>query len=168
VRLRSYLLARCRRLRSDSGSALVELALIVSFLGIPLLVGTAEMGILVYSSIEVSNAAHAAAMYGMQSLTFASNTAGMTTVARAEATDFGTAMTVTPTTYYACSNAVGGTQYTGVTAQLTATLACTLSLSHALEFVQVTTNVSVTPSIRLPGLPSTFTLTGSSVMEVEQ
>jgi hypothetical protein len=146
----------------------VELALIVSLLGIPLLIGTAQMGILVYYSIEVSNAAHAATMYGMQSLVFASNTTGMITVARAEATDFGTSMTVTPTTYYACSNAVGGTQYTGVAAQLTATLACTLSLSHALEFVQVTTSVAVTPSIHLPGLPATFTLTGSSVMEVEQ
>jgi hypothetical protein len=146
----------------------VEAALIVSFLGIPLLAGTAQMGLLVYYSIEVSNAAHAATMYGMQSLVFASNTAGMTTVAQAEATDFGTSMTVTPITYYACSNAVGGTQYTGVSAQLTATLACTLSLSHALEFVQVTTSVSVTPSIHLPGLPATFTLVGSSVMEVEQ
>ena len=168
MKLRSYLLARCRRLRSDSGSALVELALIVSFLGIPLLVGTAEMGILVYSSIEVSNAAHAAAMYGMQSLTFASNTAGMTTVARAEATDFGTAMTVTPTTYYACSSAVGGTQYSGANAQSNAAAACTGGFNHALQFVQVNTSVAVTLHVRLPILAATYTLVGSSVMEVEQ
>ena len=162
------ILARCRRAGGDSGSALVELALIVSLLGIPLLIGTAQMGILVYYSIEVSNAAHAGSMYGMQSLTYASSIAGITTAARAEASDFGTTMTVTPTIYYACSNALGGTQYTGLGAQLAATLGCTLTLSHALEFVQVNTSVAVTPSIHLPGLPASFTLTGSSVMEVEQ
>ena len=126
------------------------------------------MGLLVYYSIEVSNAAHAATMYGMQSLTFASNTAGMTTVARAEANDFGTTMTVTPTSYYACSSAVGGTQYSGSNAQSNATAACVGGFNHPLHFIQVNTSVVVTPSIRLPVLAASFTLTGNSVMEVEQ
>lgn len=167
-RLWVCVLAHCRGLGGESGSALVELAVVVAFLGIPLLLGTAEMASLVYDSIEISNAANAGAAYGMQSLTFASNTSGMTTAAQNEASDFGAALSVTPTTYYACSSAIGGTQYTGASAQSNANAGCTGTGNHALEFVQVKTSASVTPSIHWLGLPSSFTLTGSSVMEVEQ
>jgi len=164
----SRLRSSCLRLRGDSGNAMIELALVMAFLGIPLLLGTSEMAILVYDSIEISNAARAASAYGMQSLTFASNTSGMTTAAQTEASDFGAALSVTPTAYYACSSAVGGTQYTGSNAQSNANAACTGSGNHALEFVQVTTSAAVTPAIHCPGLAGSFTLTGSSVMEVEQ
>jgi hypothetical protein len=126
------------------------------------------MGILVYDSIEISNAANVAAAYGAQSLTYAASTAGMTTAAQTEAADFGTALSVTPTTYYACSSALGGTEYTGANAQSNATAACTGTGNHALEFVKVTTSAAVTPAIHCPGLPGSLTITGSSVMEVEQ
>ena len=163
-----YLPARCTDLRGDCGSAVVELALVCAFFVPPLLLGTGQMGILVYDSIEISNAASVATAYGMQSLTFAANTAGMTTAAQMEASDFGTALTVTPTSYYACSSALGGTQYTGTNAQSNATAGCTGTGNHALEFVQVKTSAIVTPSIHCPGLPASYTLTGASVMEVEQ
>lgn len=148
----------------ESGSSMVELALIVSLLGIPLLVGTADIGILVYDSIEINSAAEAGTAYGMQSSTFAANTSGITTAAQADATDFGTLLTVTPTVFYACSTAITGTQYT---TQSAANSACTGSTNHALEFIQVTTSASVTPKIHLPVLASAFTLTGKSVREVE-
>jgi len=158
-----------RRLRSQSGSAMVELAVVVSILGVPLLIGTSQMGLIVYDSIEVSNAAYVGAEYGMQSLTYASDTAQITAAARAEAADFsGTSVTVTPTIYYACATAMGGTQYTGTNAQSNAVAACTGSDNRAVEFIKVTTSVPVTPVIHAPGLPATYTLTGSSVMEVEQ
>jgi Flp pilus assembly protein TadG len=159
---------RCSGLRGERANALVEVAFTFSLLGMPLLIGTADMGFVVYDSEEVSNAAHAGAMYGMQSSTYAANTSGMTTAAQNEATDFGTNLTVTPTSYYACSSAIGGTQYTGSSAQSNATTACTGGTNHALQFVQVNTSVTVTPPIHLPLLPHTFTVTGSSVMEVEQ
>ena len=169
------LLARCDAmaralsgLRGESGNALVEVALICSLLGVPLLLGTGEMGYVVYDSIEISNAAHAASLYGMQSATFASDTAGMRTAAQNEATDFGAALTVTPTSYWACSSAIGGTQYTGGSAQTNANAACTGGTNHALEFVQVNTSATVTPLVHCPGLPTSFALSGSSVMEVEQ
>ena len=152
----------------ERGDALVELALALSLLGLPLLVGTADMGFVVYDSIEVANAAHAATLYGMQSSTYAANTAGIVAAAQTEASDFGATLTATPTAYYACSNAIGGTQYTGSNAQANATAACTGGTNHALEFVQVNTSVTVTPPVHLPGLSRTFTVTGSSVMEVEQ
>jgi Flp pilus assembly protein TadG len=160
--------ARHKGLRDDSGSAVIELALVVALFGVLLLMGTSEMASVVYDAIEISNAAFAASAYGMQSLTYASNTSGMTSAARTEASDFGTALSVTPTTYYACSNAVGGTQYTGSNAQSDANAACTGTGNHALEFVQVTTSATVTPPIHCPGLAASFVLTGFSVMEVEQ
>jgi Flp pilus assembly protein TadG len=159
------LLARCRLLREESGSSLVEVALCVSLVGLPLFVGTVEMGSMMYGSIEVSNAAHAGAEYGMMSATFAADNAGVIRAAQGEATDFGANLTVTPTVYFACSQAVAGTQYT---TQSAANAACTGTLNHSLEFIQVSTSTTVTPPIRCPGLASTYTLVGVSVMEIEE
>ncbi|MGD0797694.1 MAG: hypothetical protein ABR910_08215 [Acidobacteriaceae bacterium] len=166
--LSSRLREHCTGLRGECGSAVLELALVCAFFAPPLLLGTAQMGILVYDSIEIANAAGAATSYGMQSLTYAANTSGITTAAQTEASDFGTALSVTPTTFYACANALGGTQYTGTNAQSNANAGCTGSGNHELEFVKVVTNATVTPAIHCPGLPTSFTLTGSSVMEVEE
>ena len=152
----------------EQGSALVELALVVALLGVPLLLATGEVGPLLYDAAEVQNAAHAGALYGMQSSTFAADTIGMITAAQTEATDFSSSLTVVPLTYYACATAIGGTQYTGSNAQSSAQSACTGTGNHPLEFVQVSTTLQVSPAIRCPGLATTFTLTGSSVMEVEQ
>jgi Flp pilus assembly protein TadG len=157
-----------RLVRADSGSALVEVALIVSLFGVPLLIGSAVLGQVTYVSIEVTNAAHAGAMYGMQSAVFAANTSGITSAAQAEASDLGTNLTVTPTTFYVCSAAVTGTKYTGASAQANATAGCTGGTNHPLEFVQVNTSATVTPNIRMVGLPTSFALTGVSVMGVEQ
>ncbi len=167
-RLWRHIRSGCKGLSDERGSALLELAFVIALLAAPLLVGTAQMGMLVYDSIEVVNAAHAGALYGMQSLTYAANTSGIQSAAQNDATDFGTALSVSPSTYYACSNAIGGTQYTGTNAQTNAQNACTGSGNHALEFVQVNTSATVTPTVHCPGLPSSYTLRGTSVMEVEQ
>ena len=150
---------------SERGSSVVEVALLLAVFGPVLIVGTAQMGLVAYASIEVSNAAHAAAMYGMVSSTYASDTAGMTIAAQQEAADFGTRLTVTPTTYYACSAALGGTQYA---TQAAATSACTGSGNHPLQLVQVNVNLRYTPSIHLPALASTFSLGADSVLEVAE
>ncbi len=163
--------ARLVGLRGDGGNALLELALVFSLLGIPLLLGTVEMGYVVYSTIEVSDAANAGALYGMQSQVFASSTdtSEIIAAAQADAPDFGANLTVTPYTYYACTSAVGGTQYpTTSYTQAQATAQCSGSGDQALEFIQVQTSATVTPSIVLPGLPKSYTVTGNSVLEVEQ
>ena len=161
-------LGRAGLCAEESGNALVEMAMIFAFLGFPLLLGTAEMGILVYDSIEIYNAAHAGSAYAMQSIVYAANTPGIITAAQAEASDFGNRLAVTPVTYYACSNAIAGTQYSGASAQANAILACTGGTNHAIEFVQVNTSITVTAPIHCPGLPLTFPMGSSSVMEVEQ
>jgi Flp pilus assembly protein TadG len=157
--------SRYRNLRDDSGNALIEVALITAFIGVPMLLGTMQTGFLIYDSIEISNAAYAGALQGMQSATFAASTSSIISTAQAEAADFGTALTVTPTAYWACSLAIGGTQYS---TQSAANSACTGGTNHALEFIKVTTSAPVTTVIHCPGLARTYTLTGSSVMEVEQ
>jgi Flp pilus assembly protein TadG len=154
-----------RLLGGRSGTSTLELALVLAFLGGPLLVGTAEVGFLVYDSIEISNAAHAGAMFGMESNTNASNTSAITTAAQTEASDFGTHLSVTPTVFWVCSTAESGTQYSSSSA---ATTACTGTGNHVLEYLQVNVSASVTPPIHFPVLQSTYTLTGSSVMEVEE
>ena len=152
-------------LNEESGSSLIELAFILGIFGPLLLFGTVDVATAVYGSIEVENAAHAGAMYGMTSSTYASNTSGIQTAAQNEATDFGTNLSVSSTIYYACSASQGGTQYTTQTA---AQSACTGTGNHSLEFLQVTTSAPVTPALRLPSLPATYTLTSTSIMEVEE
>jgi len=158
--------AALRKLQGSSGNASVELALAFSFLLTPLMLGSVEVAYMVYDSIEVSNSASAGAMYGMISSTLASNTAGIQAAAQAEASDFGSNLTVTPTVYYACSAALGGTHYS---TQSAASAACPANASnHYLEFIQVASSASVAPPVQIPGLPKTWTLQGQSVMEVQE
>src|SRR5580700_7557166 len=100
--LRSIKWASVRLMRAETGGALVEMALCIPLLGAPVLIGTAETGMALYDSIEVSNAAHAGTAYGMMSSTYAASSSGMIAAAQAEAPDV-SGLSVTPTTYYACS-----------------------------------------------------------------
>jgi hypothetical protein len=105
----------------------------------------------------------------MQNATDAASSAGITTAAQAEAPEFGSSLTVTPTTFYVCTSAVGGIEYsTGSYTQAQASAKCTGTGNHALEFIQVLTSAAATPPVHCPGLAKTFTLGGTSVMEVEQ
>jgi hypothetical protein len=101
----------------------------------------------------------------MRSATYASNTSGITSAAQAETSDLSSTLSVTPTVFYACSSAIGGTQYTTVSA---ANTACTGTGNHALEFVQVVASTTITPAGRVTGLAKTFTLSSTSIMEVEE
>jgi Flp pilus assembly protein TadG len=164
--LRPRILAVSKALRGNAGNATLELALAMSFFGTPLLLGTYETSVLIHHSIEVTNAAHAGALYGMMSSTFASDTSGIQTAAQNEASDFGSGLTVTPTIYYVCSEAMTGTQYT---TQAAANTACPAGqTNHNLEMIQVATSASVTLPVHIVGLPRTLTLNGTSVMEVEE
>ena len=149
----------------ETGSALIELALILSLVGLPLLFGTIYTGVVMFDEIEISNAAHAGAMYAMQSSTYASDTTGITTAAQAEAPGLTEGLAVTPTIYYACSIAIDGTQYQ---VQADAAGACTGGSNHALEFVKVTVSYVATPFARIPGMQRSMTLNSVSVMEVEE
>lgn len=163
-RCRWSLLTHLDWLRDEGGSAVVEMALTLSIIGVPLLLGTAHFSVLLINSIVVENAAHAGAEYGMQSATYAGDTSYIITAAQDDA-GIGTALTVTPTIFYACSSAIGGTQYSTHAA---ANTACTGGLNHALEFIQVVASADVTPTAKLPGFPNTVTITRKTIMEVEE
>jgi Flp pilus assembly protein TadG len=147
------------------GSAILELALVLSIFGVPLLLGTVESGVLLFNYSEIANAAHVGAVYGMRSSTFASDSPGIVDAGRAEAYTLGAALTVTPLIYYACSAALDGTHYSSPT---DATAACTGSSNHSLQFIQVTASASITPPMHLPGLPARITMQSVSVMEVQE
>ena len=141
----------------------MELALVVSILVPPLLLGVTDMAMVLYFSIEVSNAAHAGAIYGMPSSVLAGSTAGITAAAKAEAPDFLAAnVTVTPTTYWTCNTAQGGTTYA-----TSAAAASPCSPAYPLEFVKVVVSAPVSPPFHCCGIPATITLSSASVMEVE-
>jgi hypothetical protein len=173
--IRQFVLLRLRRpqqalqarlglLCDDAGSALVELGLMLSFVGVPLLLATTHFAVLLTDSIIIANAAHAGAEYGMQSATYAGDTSYIQTEAQDDS-GMGTNLTVTPTVFYACSTAIGGTQYT---VHATATAACTGGTNHALEFIQVVASSSITPTVHVPGFANTVTLSSTSIMEVEE
>lgn len=170
-------LFRCRFVFRDIGrifadttaNATLEIALTISILGTPLLLGTAAVGFLIYDSIEVSNAAHAGAAYGMLSDAFAHNTTQISAVAHAEAQDLGAHLTVaTPTIFFACSAALDGAQFSSASQAEAACGSSGVSNNQALEFIQVNTTASVTPVFQFPGLPKQWTLRGQSVMMVQE
>jgi len=94
---------------AESGNALVELALVFALLGIPMLLGTVEMGTAVYDSVEISNAANAGALYGCRTQPTRRAARESQRQRRPKRPEFGTNLTVTPTTFYVCTSAVGGT-----------------------------------------------------------
>jgi Flp pilus assembly protein TadG len=184
-RRRVGILAHCGDLRrgGESGSALVETALILSFFVVPMLLGTVDMATLIYGSIEISNASHVGAMYGMVDKANAANFSTIIAVAQAEANDFASTknrtttstVTVTPTSFYACSAALapGSAQYAnnGVAdqpAQAAAAAVCPAgAANHYLEFIQVQVSAPVALPFYCCGLPASTTLSSTSVMEVE-
>jgi Flp pilus assembly protein TadG len=164
---RSSLSAKIRKkLRESSGGVALEFAFAFSFFGTPIMLGVSQVALMVYDSIELSNCAHAGAMYGMMSSTFAADSTGIQNAAQSDASDFGSNVSVTPSSYYACSNALDGAQYSTESA---ASAVCPANASnHYLQFVKVVANMTITPPVHCPGLPSTFTLSRTSVMEVQE
>lgn len=163
-RLQSRLSAPAK-LGDEAGSALIETAIALGLFGIPLMLGTIYTSFLLTNYIDVTDAAHAGALYAMRSSTFAEDTAGIVTATQNDAAHFGSHLTVTSSIYYVCSDSQDGTQYS---TQSDATAACTGATTHPLEFVQVTASVPVTPPTAFPGMPKTVTLASSSAMEVEE
>ena len=140
------------------GQALVELALIMPML-ILLLVGTAEVGVIAYASIEVSNAALAGVSYGAQSHTTASDSANILLAATQDAPNL---TNISATTALACTCSDG----TSVTCATVGTKC--VSPARIIESVTVNTSAPIDTLFHFPGIPATMTLTGSATMRVEQ
>jgi len=140
----------------EKGQALVELGLLLPLL-LLLAVGIIEIGRLAYFAIEVSNAARAGAQFGTQSLATAADSGDITDAAQNDAPDIGTNLNVTPTASCGCTaaTAIGGT--------------CPGSgCSYPLVYLTVTAQYDLHTLFHYPGIPRTFSLTGTSVMPVKQ
>jgi Flp pilus assembly protein TadG len=155
-------LPRLRRLGGEQGYSLVEVSLLVSFFGVPLLLGAVEMGRLAYAGIEVSNAARAGAAFASQSVADSTDTTDTTTAATNEANDV-EGVSVTQSTFCVCSNSPSTT----VTCS-SVTTSCTGTGNHGISFVQVNTAATVNPVLRFPGLPASVTLRGEAAMRIGQ
>ncbi len=143
-------------MRGESGQSLMEVALMVPVLT-TILVGAVEVARLDYAGIETSNAARAGAQYGAQNHTTAADTNGMQNVATAAGADV-TNLQATASSFCVCSD---GTS-------ITCSNAGTTCSARIIEYVQVNTSASITPTFQLPGLPKTYTLQGVTVERVLQ
>ncbi len=150
--------------KSERGSSLVELALLLPLLTLMLL-GVVEIGRIFYVSIEVNNAARAGAAYGAQSNITAGDTAGMARIAQDDAPDV-PGLKASASYYCACSTDTGTLTNLG-----SGTAGCEdtcPSGDHEIIFVEVYTSASFTTLSGFPGLPTPFTTYGKAVMRVSQ
>src|SRR5579863_1339564 len=95
-----------RLFRDQTGSALVEMALLVPFLAL-LAVGVVDAGRFMYDGILVGNSARAGAQYGAQNLRIVTDTTGITSAAKNDANLSG--LTVLPTHMCVCADGTAST-----------------------------------------------------------
>ncbi len=155
-----------RNLRENSGQAFIELALVLPIF-ILLLVGAAEVGRLAYASIEVSNAAHAGAVYAAQTHTTAQDATNIQLAATRDAPDV-TSLTATATYSCSCESTTGVMTLSGSCTGISTAVGSCPSPSRIVLYVQVTTAAPVDTLFHLPGIPSTVTLRGFASMRAEQ
>jgi Flp pilus assembly protein TadG len=160
---------RCAQLSpSESGSALIELAFSLP-LFLLLILGTAELANLAWSSVQVNNAARAAAAYASQSRANSSptNITNIALAAQNEAPKFITDRSqVTATQACTCVTPDGSTS-TSIACDSNALTNCP-SPSTIQVAVQVNTQAVVTPFVHYPGLPATYTVHAQATMGVAQ
>lgn len=159
---------------NERGSALLELAIVVPVIFLPLMLAAVDLGVIASDSIQISSAAHAGALYGMQGTCCVLQTSLMQTAAQNEAPSFGTNLIVTPTSYYACSASQASPTWANAqnvidsTSLAAARATCTGVNGHVLAFVKVTTSAAAPMPFHCCGIAATITLSGKSVMEVEE
>jgi Flp pilus assembly protein TadG len=147
---------------SEEGSALVELALSMPVLLIMLL-GAAEFARLAYASIEVVNAAHAAAVYASSSHAALSDSTGITNAAGTDSGNLtgSNAIQVTSVSS-ACSCSDTGVSPSSCADNST----CFNAHAAMITTVTVQTRSTYAPVIRIPGSALSFNLYGNSSLVV--
>ena len=147
-----------RVIRDERGQALVETSFSASFL-LLLLLGATDLARGAYQAIEVANAAKAAAQYGAQNTASASSTAAIQAAAASDAADINGLSTSVAITGI-CSD---GTACSGTAGACKAT---DCSSSHIENILTVNTSATYTPVLKVPGMPTNYTLSGQAVQKV--
>jgi Flp pilus assembly protein TadG len=141
--------------RLKRGQSAVELALAVPVLVLLLVVGS-DYSRIFYVSVGVNSAARAGAQYGSQTVITAADSTGMIAAAKTDGANLAnltatasqctcassTTVTACPTSY--CTNAPQGT------------------------FVEVDTQSVFKTILNYPGIPTSTTLSGKAIMQVQQ
>lgn len=145
----------------------MEASLVAVLILIPMLAGVINFGRAYFYSIEVVNAADAAAQFGAQNTGFTmTNTTGMTTAAHNEAPDIGMSCGNTGACWSSVT-ATWGCECSGTTTTGGGTNSCGLTQSscgtaHLVNFVYVTTAATYKPFFNFLGLFPTMTLRGQA------
>jgi Flp pilus assembly protein TadG len=161
---RTFQLRKSRRsraskaLKAESGSSLIETALLLPVLFL-LLLGVVDFGRAYYLAIEISQAAHTAALYGSQNPT---DIAGMQNAAVADAPDVPSFNTSSVTVTSGCECSDGSSPV----ANCATNPACGALMT--VDYVQVNTSVSYSAMFPYPGIPSPLTLSGKARMRAGQ
>lgn len=145
-------MTRLRLRYEEDGQSLIELVIVLPLL-ILLLYGAAEFGRLCYISTEVTNAAHAGAVYAAQNRATASNTSVITTAANSDGADL---KGMTTTSQHLCA------------ATYSATPTSDCSGKPAIEYIQVNTQVTVASLFHSYGFGGNYTLHGKAIERVRQ
>jgi Flp pilus assembly protein TadG len=154
--------------RSESGQALVELALVTPLL-ILLVIGVIDIGRYAYQGILVGNAARAGAGYGAQNPYTAGDPTGIcdaasddfqgSAVACSGNTSTGTNGTLSVTSTFVCECDNAGTISAG-----SCTSAC--AVGTTVSSVKVTASGSFSPIFTYPGIPSPLALSRTATMRI--
>ena len=142
----------------EEGSALVELALSLPMLCLMLL-GAAEFARIAYAAIEVTNAAHSAAVYASSSSAAAADSTGITNAATGDSPNLAGSSAISvnpPSLSCACSN----TLYTPTSCSDNST--CISHNAAMITTVTVKTQTTFSPMVSLPGWNPTITVQGQS------
>ncbi len=144
---------RLRATRSEDGSSLLELALVLPFL-LLLLLGVVDFSRGYYLGLEVSAAAHAAALYGSQHDT---DITGMQNAALADASDVPNFTSSSVTASYGCECSDGSS----ASASCSVVPTCA---TNVVDYVQVATSATYNVLFPWPGVPASLTLSGNARM----
>ena len=151
---------------SESGQGTLELALSLP-LFLLLILGSAEIANLAWSSVQVNNAARAGAAYASLSRANAGSLANIQTAAQNEAPKIITSPTtqVTSTQICYCVSSGGTTTDPGCA---TTTLASCPSPDVIQVAVQVNVSAPVTTLVHYAYLPASYTVSAQATVGVEQ
>lgn len=138
----------------ERGASLVEFALLLPFLSL-LLIGLIDFGRAYYLSIEVSNAAYAGALYGLQN---SDDTVGMQNAALGDARDV---PGITAAATYGCECSDGSNAVASCSSPPTCAV-------NVVNYVQVTTSATYKTLMPWPGIPSSFSLQGMARLRAGQ
>jgi Flp pilus assembly protein TadG len=145
-----------RRFWAASGQSYVELAFAVPVLAL-ILVVAADSGRLFYTYIEVINAARAAAQYGSNSIVTAADSTGMIAAAKQN----GVNLTNLSVTASQCTCGAATSSVPSCSSNY-----CTNDPQG--NYVVVNAQAPFATIVKYPGVPSSVTLNGGAVMQVQQ